>query len=148
MWMRRAIASFELCCSLAQLLKPTSIYVFISIFTYTRSRYLYSGGSILAILAILTTRVMRNVTKSITITSIEIRHCIYTTITISAYLCIYYCLTILYTPSKSRFAICGDTRNSRRETRKKITEISLPSLFSFFFLFTFACALCFVSLPE
>lgn len=148
--MRRAIASFELCCSLAQLLKPTFYMCVYIYFLHILGLGIYTVAdreTILAILAILATRVMRNVTKSITITSLK-SATVSTRLLLFPHIYVHTIVSRSFIRRASRFAICGDTRISRRETRKKITEISLPSLFSFFFLFTFARALCSVSLPE
>lgn len=91
---------------------------------------------------------MRNITKS-SGNSILIRHCIYTTITVSA-LYVHNIVSRSVMHRVSRFAISViHASRSWRETRKKQSlkiQFLLPSLFSFFFSFYIACALCSVSL--
>lgn len=133
--MRQIIASFELCCSLAQLLKPTSIYVYIY-FAYTPDpRYLYSGGS---------KRFWRFKRRTVTVhtpltkknvKSNEIQRQFYCNPPLYLHdcyyfriLCIYYCFTVLY--RVSRFP------RSRRETlagndRSKFNFPPYPLFFFF-----------------
>lgn len=134
--MRQVIASFELCCSLAQLLKPTSIYVYIY-FAFTPDLGIYTVadrndfGDLTAHRDGPHTADGKNVreTKSqrqfYCNPPLYLHDCYYFRI-----LCIYYCFTVLY--RVSRFL------RSRRETlagndRSKFNFSPYPLFFFFFF---------------
>lgn len=106
------------------------LYLF---FTYTRYRYLYSGGSIDDFGDFGDARYAK-CNEIYNDNFIEIRHCIYTTITISAYLCTYYCLTILYTPSIAFRDLRWYTHLAARNTEENHWNFS-PVFILFFFSF-------------